>query len=135
MYSLSVRDHIMIAHSFRGEAFGPAQAVHGATFVVDLEFRRTDLDPDGMVVDIGLASVALKAVLARLNYRNLDDEPEHAGKNTTTEYLARWIFDAVAAAVRDGELGAHAGGLDAMKVSLHESHVAWGAYEASLNDR
>ena len=132
MYSLTVRDHIMIAHSFRGEIFGPAQGVHGATFVVDLELRRKELDPDGLVVDIGLLSETLKSTLAQLNYKNLDDEPEHAGKNTTTEYLARWIFDAVAVAVADGKLGENARGLDSMKVSLHESHVAWGAYEAPL---
>ena len=108
MYSLTVRDHVMIAHSFRGEIFGPAQGVHGATFVVDLELRRRELDPDGLVVDIGLLSETLKSVLARLNYRNLDDEPEHAGRNTTTEYLARWIFDAVAEAVAAGELGENA---------------------------
>ena len=132
MYSLTVRDHIMIAHSFRGEIFGPAQGVHGATFVVDLELRRKTLDPDGLVVDIGLLSETLGSTLARLNYKNLDDEPEHEGKNTTTEYLARWIFDAVAGAIADGKLGENARALDSMKVSLHESHVAWGAYEAPL---
>lgn len=132
MYSLTVRDHIMIAHSFRGEIFGPAQGVHGATFVVDLELRRRELDADGLVVDIGLASEVLKSTLARLNYRNLDDDAEHAGRNTTTEYLARWIFDAVAAAAADGALGGNARGLESMKVSLHESHVAWGAYEGPL---
>ncbi len=131
MYSLNVRDHIMIAHSFRGEVFGPAQRLHGATYVVDLCFRRKTLDADGLVVDIGLASQALKRVLDALNYRNLDEEPAFAGKNTTTEFLAREIFDRVAAELRAGALGAGAQGMDAISVTLNESHVAWASYEGA----
>lgn len=131
MYSLNVRDHIMIAHSFRGEVFGPAQRLHGATYVVDLCFRRKTLDADGLVVDIGLASQALKRVLEALNYRNLDEEPAFAGKNTTTEFLAREIFDRVAAELRAGALGAGAQGMDAISVTLNESHVAWASYEGA----
>lgn len=129
MYSLSVRDHFMIAHSFRGEVFGPAQRLHGATYVVDLELRRPELDGDGLVVDIGLASKALAAVLGELNYRNLDDEPALAGHNTTTEFLARLIFDRIGERIRRGELGAEAGGLTGMRVTLHESHVASASFE------
>lgn len=132
MFSVTVRDHIMIAHSFTGEVFGPAQKLHGATFVVDLEFRREELDPDGIVVDIGAAHVALKAVLGELNYRNLDDEPDFKGQNTTTEFLAKTIFERISAKVAAGDLGAHAGGLTGLKVTLHESHVAWAAYEGAL---
>lgn len=132
MYSVSVRDHFMIAHSFRGEVFGPAQKLHGATYVVDVEFRRAELDADGIVVDIGRACDVLKATLAALNFRNLDDVPEFTGKNTTTEFLAKTIFDRIADAVRAGSLGPGAFGLDAMKVTLNESHVAWGAYEGRL---
>ncbi|CAM5411070.1 MULTISPECIES: 6-carboxytetrahydropterin synthase [unclassified Thauera] len=132
MYSLSVRDHIMIAHSFQGEVFGPAQRVHGATYVVDACFQRPELDADGLVVDIGLASDTLKAVLAELNYRNLDDEPAFSGRNTTTEFMARVIFERMAAAVRSGRLGEGARGLERLKVTLHESHIAWAAYEGAL---
>lgn len=132
MYSLSVRDHIMIAHSFQGEVFGPAQRVHGATYVVDACFQRPELDADGLVVDIGLASDTLKAVLAELNYRNLDDEPAFSGRNTTTEFMARVIFERMAAAVRSGLLGEGARGLERLKVTLHESHIAWAAYEGGL---
>ena len=132
MYALSVRDHFMIAHSFTGEVFGPAQKVHGATYVVDAEFRRPELDADGLVVDIGLASQVLKATLDDLNYRNLDDEPAFAGQNTTTEFLARVIFDRMAQAVRDGRLGAGASGLTALKITLNESHIAWASYEGAL---
>lgn len=131
-FSLGVRDHFMIAHSFRGEVFGPAQRLHGATYVVDLEFRRRALDADGLVVDIGLASNALRAVLAELNYRNLDDEPAFTGRNTTTEYLAQVIFERIAARIHAGELGQAARGLDSVRVCLNESHVAWAAYEAPL---
>lgn len=134
MYSVTVRDHVMIAHSFRGEVFGPAQRLHGATYVVDLELRRVELDDDGLVVDIGLAARALGAVLGELNYRNLDDEPAFAGRNTTTEFLARVVFDRVAARIRAGELGAHADGLDALRVTLHESHVAAASFEGGLRD-
>ncbi|MFN4064685.1 6-carboxytetrahydropterin synthase [Azoarcus communis] len=132
MYSLNVRDHIMIAHSFRGEIFGPAQRVHGATYVVDVCFQREDLDDDGLVVDIGRAGEVLRSLLADLNYRNLDDEPAFAGKNTTTEFMARVIFERVAAAVRAGALGEGARGLQAIKVCLHESHIAWASYEGRL---
>lgn len=132
MYSVSVRDHFMIAHSFEGEVFGPAQQLHGATYVVDVEFRRPALDPDGIVVDIGLAHVAVKEVLGGLNFRNLDDEPAFKGQNTTTEFLAKVIFDRMAGAIEDGKLGPNAEGLTGMKVTLNESHVAWAAYEAAL---
>jgi 6-pyruvoyltetrahydropterin/6-carboxytetrahydropterin synthase len=124
MYTVSVRDHFMIAHSFHGEAFGPAQRLHGATYVVDLEFRRSALDPNGMVVDIGLATEVLKATLAGLNYRNLDEEPAFTGRNTTTEFLAHEIFVRVVAAIGRGELGAGASGVESVRVTLHESHVA-----------
>lgn len=132
MYALNVRDHFMIAHSFSGEAFGPAQKLHGATYVVDAEFRRHDLDNDGLVVDIGLASQVLKSLLDDLNYRNLDDVADFAGKNTTTEFLAKVIFDRMADAVREGRLGAGASGLTAIKITLNESHVAWASYEGIL---
>ncbi len=135
MYSVCVRDHMMIAHSFRGEVFGPAQRLHGATYVVDVEFQRPRLDADGLVVDIGLAASALRAVLEALNYRNLDELPEFAGRNTTTEFLARAVFDRMAARIAAGELGAdaRAGGIAALRVALHESHVAWAAYEGALD--
>jgi 6-pyruvoyl-tetrahydropterin synthase len=132
MYSVSVRDHFMIAHSFRGVVFGPAQRLHGATYVVDVEFARAALDTDGLVVDIGRASAALRGVLDALNYRNLDEVPEFAGRNTTTEFLARVVFDRMRAAIRAGSLGETARGLARMKVTLHESHAAWAAYEADL---
>ncbi len=132
MYSLSVRDHFMIAHSFVGEVFGPAQALHGATYVVDAEFKRSELDDDGLVVDIGLASESLKRCLGPMNYSNLDDKPEFKGKNTTTEFLARAIFDRLVDEVSKGKLGPGAHGLDAIKVTLHESHIAWAAYEGAL---
>ena len=132
MYLLNVRDHMMIAHSFSGAVFGPAQQLHGATYVVDLEFRRAELDDDGLVVDIGLASQALHAVLAGMNYRNLDDEAAFKGRNTTTEFLAREVFNRVVAQIREGALGAGARGLASMKVTLHESHIAWAAYEGTI---
>ncbi|HXS26843.1 MAG TPA: 6-carboxytetrahydropterin synthase [Steroidobacteraceae bacterium] len=132
MYSVCVRDHVMIAHSFVGEAFGPARQLHGATYVVDVEFRRSQLDDDGLVVDIGLASQALREVLVPLNYRNLDLLPEFAGRNTTTEFLARVIFDRMASAIREGRLGASANDLASLRVTLHESHVAWASFEAEL---
>jgi 6-pyruvoyl-tetrahydropterin synthase len=123
----------MIAHSFRGAVFGPAQSLHGATYVVDVEFRRHMLDDDGVVVDIGLASSVLKAVLAELNFKNLDDENSFAGTNTTTEYLAYVIFERIAERIRTGELGDSAQALNGMRVVLHESHVAWAAYESDLD--
>jgi len=130
----------MIAHSFRGEIFGPAQRLHGATYVVDLELRRPDLDPDGVVVDIGKLGDCLRAVLAELNFRNLDDLPEFTGRNTTTEFLAREIFDRMASRIEDGQLGSNTAGLSSMRVAflssmrvaLHESHAAWAAYEGPL---
>ena len=132
MYSIGVRDHFMIAHSFDGEVFGPAQKLHGATYVVDIELRRRDLDGDGIVVDIGLAGNALRSVLAKLNYRNLDDEADFSGRNTSTEFLARVIFDRLAEMVRDGALGESARQLTSMKVTLNESHIAWASYENEL---
>ena len=132
MYTVCVRDHFMIAHSFRGEIFGPAQRPHGATYVVDLELRRSDLDPDGVVADIGKLGDCLRAVLGELNYRNLDEMPQFAGRNTTTEFLAREIFDRVAARIEDGQLGPNTAGLSSMRVALHESHTAWAAYEGPL---
>ncbi|MCG5468130.1 6-carboxytetrahydropterin synthase [Micromonospora sp. LAH09] len=132
MFSVTVRDHMMIAHSFRGDVFGPAQRLHGATFVVDATFRRPDLDADGIVVDIGLATEQLRAVLGDLTYRNLDDEPAFAGVNTTTEVLARTIADRLAERVHAGDLGAGARDLSGITVTLHESHIAWASYERSL---
>jgi 6-pyruvoyl-tetrahydropterin synthase len=132
MYSVCVRDHFMIAHSFRGAVFGPAQRLHGATYVVDVEFRRPELDADGIVVDIGKAGDTLKAVLAELNFQNLDELPAFAGRNTTTEFLARVIFDRMLDAIARGELGPNAGGIETAKVTLHESHVAWASYEGTL---
>ena len=132
MYTVSVRDHFMIAHSFRGEAFGPAQRLHGATYVVDVELHRVELDEDGMVVDIALATQVVRSVVGELNLRNLDDDPAFEGRNTTTEFMARVIFDRVAARIATGELGPHASGLSSMRVRLNESHVAWAAYEAAL---
>jgi len=128
VFSVTVRDHIMIAHSFRGDVFGPAQRLHGATFVVDATFRRAALDADGIVVDIGRASEELHAVLADLTYRNLDDEPAFAGMNTSTEALAQVIADRLAERVHAGGLGE----LDGLVVTLHESHIAWASYERSL---
>jgi len=125
VFSVTVRDHVMIAHSFRGEVFGPAQRLHGATYVVDATFRRATLDADGLVVDIGRASEALRAVLGELGYRNLDDEADFAGMNTTTEALARVVADRLADRVREE-------GLDGLVVTLHESHVAWASYERPL---
>ena len=133
MYTVSVRDHFMIAHSFQGEAFGPAQRLHGATYVVDLEFRRPELDANGMVVDIGLAAEVLKTTLAALNYRNLDDETAFKGRNTTTEFLAHEIFARIAAAIGRGELGATASGVESVRVRLHESHVASASYTGRIS--
>ena len=132
MFSVTVRDHMMIAHSLRGEVFGPAQRLHGATYVVDATFRRADLDADGIVVDIGRAAAALRAVLGELGYRNLDDEPDLAGRNTTTEALAKFVADRLAERVEAGALGAGARVLDGLVVTLHESHVAWASYERPL---
>jgi 6-pyruvoyl-tetrahydropterin synthase len=132
MYGVEVRDHIMIAHSFKGELFGPAQAMHGATFVVDVAFFREELTSDGVVVDIGRAHDALKAALEALNYRNLDELPQFAGKNTTTEFLSRHIFDAMAGAARSGALGPGGEGVARIRVTLHESHVARAWFEGPV---
>ena len=132
MFSVTVRDHMMIAHSLRGETFGPAQRLHGATFVVDATFRRAELDADNVVVDIGRAAQELHAVLGQLTYRNLDDEAAFAGVNTTTEMLARVVADRLAERVHAGALGEAARGLAGITVTLHESHVAWASYERSL---
>jgi len=129
VFSVTVRDHMMIAHSFRGEVFGPAQRLHGATFVVDATFRRPDLDADGIVVDIGAAAQQLNAVVGELSYRNLDDEPAFAGVNTSTELLARVIADRLADRIDAGALGDGARGLTGITVTLHESHIAWASYE------
>jgi 6-pyruvoyl-tetrahydropterin synthase len=132
VFTVCVRDHFMIAHSFRGAVFGPAQRLHGATYVVDVEFRRPRLDGDGVVVDIGLAAAALRAALEPLNYRNLDDEPAFAGRNTTTEFLAQAVFERMRAAIVGGALGESARGVTHLKVTLQESHAAWAAYEGAL---
>ena len=132
MFKVTIRDHIMIAHSFTGEVFGPAQQMHGATFVVDASFASPDLDENGIVVDIGLASARLRAVLADLNYRNLDEEPALAGQNTTTEVLARVIADRLADSAKAGDLGPSGPGLAAIEVTLHESHIAWASYSRTL---
>ena len=132
MYAVEVRDHIMIAHSFKGPLFGPAQGVHGATFVVDVAFFREELTSDGVVVDIGRAHEALKATLEPLNYRNLDELPQFAGKNSTTEFLSRHIFDAMAGAARTGALGPGGEGVARIRVTLHESHVARAWFEGAV---
>jgi 6-pyruvoyl-tetrahydropterin synthase len=132
VFSVTVRDHMMVAHSFTGEVFGPAQRLHGATFVVDATFRGERLDEDGIVVDIDRAAKTLRAVLGDLTLRNLDDEPEFAGVNTTTEQLARVVCDRIAGRIAAGELGLGARRLSGLAVTLHESHVAWAGYERPL---
>ena len=132
MFSVTIRDHLMIAHSLRGEVFGPAQRLHGATYVVDATFRRATLDVDDIVVDIGRAAEALRAVLGELGYRNLDEELEFAGMNTTTEALAAVIADRLADRARNGALGDGGRELDGLVVTLHESHVEWASYERAL---
>jgi 6-pyruvoyl-tetrahydropterin synthase len=132
MYTVGVRSHFMIAHGFRGELFGPAQRLHGATYVVDLELRARRLGPEGVVVDIGRAGDTLAEVLATLNYRNLDELPELAGQNTTTEFLARLLFDRLAARVLAGALGPGGERVCEMRITLHESHVAWASYKGPL---
>jgi 6-pyruvoyl-tetrahydropterin synthase len=134
MYSVTVRDHVMIAHSFTGPVFGPAQRLHGATYVVDVELKRPTLDADGIVVDIGRAAEALRRVLADLNYRNLDEVPSFAGRNTTTEFLARVVFDGLVAAIRRGDLGPGAGAIDQIRVTLHESHIAAASFEGPVSE-
>ncbi len=132
MHAVEVRDHIMIAHSFKGEIFGPAQALHGATFVFDAAFMADTLDANGIVVDIGRAHEVLKAVLEPLNYKNLDTVPEFAGKNTTTEFLTRHVYDRLAKAARDGKLGREGRDLKSIRITVSESHVARAWYEAPL---
>jgi 6-pyruvoyl-tetrahydropterin synthase len=132
MYSVIVRGHMMIAHSFKGEVFGPAQRLHGATFVVDVEFRRPDLDADGIVIDIGRATEALTGILGGMNYRNLDEQPAFAGRNTTSEYLARVVFDRLVEAINRDEMGPGAAAVETIRVTLHESHVAAAAYEGAI---
>ena len=132
MFSVTVRDHMMVAHSFRGEVFGPAQRLHGATYVVDATFRRAELDGDNIVVDIGRAAAELNAVVGELSYRNLDDEPAFDGMNTSTEALARVIADRLADRIAAGRLGDGARGLTAIAVTLHESHIAWASFERAL---
>ena len=129
MYSVTVRDHVMIAHSLKGQVFGPAQRLHGATYVVDVELKRPDLGAEGIVVDIGRAAEALRRVLAELNYRNLDEVPAFAGRNTTTEVLARVVFDGLVAAMRRGDLGPGAAAVEQIRVTLHESHIASASFE------
>ena len=132
MFRLCVRDHFMIAHSFNGEVFGPAQRTHGATYVVDVVFQRPELDDDGLVIDIGLASETVKSVLAGYNFQNLDEVSEFKGKNTTTEFMAKVIFDQLAKAIGEGKMGATAQGITRMEIKLHESHVAWASFEGAL---
>ena len=132
MFSVTVRDHMMIAHSFRGDVYGPAQRLHGATYVVDATFRRAVLDADDIVVDIGRAAEELHAVVAELTYRNLDDETAFAGMNTSTEALARVVADRLAERVHAGALGDTAQELDGLVITLHESHIAWASYERPL---
>ena len=128
MYSVCVRDHVMIAHSFSGDVFGPAQRLHGATYVVDAELGSQAVDADGIVADIGRVRHTLRALLAHLDYQNLDEMPEFHGRNTTTEMLARWVFDGLAVRLRAGELGDAARSVSSLRVTLHESHIAWAAY-------
>ena len=132
MFSLTVRDHMMIAHSFNGEIFGPARKLHGATYIVDVSFERAELDEDDLVVDIGLASEVLSDVLGAFNMQNLDELPEFKGRNTTTEFMARAVFDRMADAIRGGRLGTSGKGLEALKVTLSESHIAWASYHGKL---
>ena len=135
MYSVTVRDHVMIAHSLTGQVFGPAQRLHGATYVVDVELKRPDLDADGIVADIGRAAEALRRVLADLNSRNLDELPAFAGRNTTTEFLARVVFDGLVAAIGRGDLGPGAGAIEQIRVTLHESHIASASFEGQVSGR
>ena len=132
MFSVTVRDHMMIAHSFHGEVFGPAQRLHGATYVIDATFKRESLDENNTVVDIGLTATVLRAIVETLGYRNLDDEPDFAGINTTTEVLAKHIADKLAERIHAGAFGPGALGLAGIMVTLHESHIAWAAYERAL---
>jgi 6-pyruvoyl-tetrahydropterin synthase len=132
MYTVMVREHVMIAHSFQGAVFGPAQQLHGATYVVDVEFKRPDVDADGIVVDIGRAGETLKRILGEINFRNLDEVPAFHGRNTTTEFLARWVFGQVVSAIAAGDLGPGGRELQALRVTLHESHVASASFEGPV---
>lgn len=132
MFSLTIRDHVMIAHSFSGDIFGPAQKLHGATYLVDVTFKRERLDDDDLVVDIGLASETLARVLGEINMQNLDEIEAFRGRNTTTEFMAKVVFDRMATAIRAGELGPSGQGIGALNVTLHESHIAWAGYEGTL---
>ena len=132
MYHVTVRDHMMVAHSFKGAVFGPAQKLHGATYIVDVTFYRDELDDDDLVVDIGAASAALHRVVGEFNLGNLDDHAELAGHNTSTEFMARVVFDRMHAAIKNGQLGLNASGIKRMAVRLAESHIAWAGYEADL---
>jgi 6-pyruvoyl-tetrahydropterin synthase len=132
VFTVCVRDHVMIAHSLKGDVFGPARRLHGATYVIDVEFRRAELDADGIVVDIGAAAATLRAILERINYSNLDAEPAFSGTNTTTERLARYVFDRMRDAIGEGRLGVAAAAIESLRVVLHESHIAWAAYEGPL---
>lgn len=132
MFGLTVRDHMMIAHSFNGEIFGPAQKLHGATYVVDVTFERHQLDKDDLVIDIGLASEVLKEILAEFNMQNLDELPELALRNTTTEFMAKLVFDRMASAIHNGRLGETGQGIVSLKVTLSESHIAWASYHAGI---
>ncbi|NBE55606.1 6-pyruvoyl trahydropterin synthase family protein [Streptomyces boluensis] len=132
MFTVTVREHLMIAHSLRGEVFGPAQGLHGATYLVDATFQRPELDADNIVVDMALAATELRGIVGALSYRNLDDDPDFAGINTTTEFLAKVVADRLAARVHEGALGAGARGLTGITVQLHESHIAWAGYHREL---
>ncbi len=132
MYTVTVRDHVMIAHSFTGDVFGPAQRLHGATYVVDVEFRRPDVDADGIVVDIGRAGDTVKRILGEVNFRNLDEVPEFKGRNTTTEFMAKFVFDRIVRAIGAGDLGPGAAGIRGVRVTLQESHVASASYEGTV---
>ncbi|SHK45315.1 6-pyruvoyl-tetrahydropterin synthase [Marinobacter antarcticus] len=132
MFSLTVRDHMMIAHSFNGEIFGPAQKTHGATYVVDMTFERHELDSDDLIIDIGLASEVLKQVLSEFNMKNLDNIEDFRGRNTTTEFMAKKVFDRMVAAIHAGRLGETAKAVHALKVTLAESHIAWASYHAEV---
>jgi 6-pyruvoyl-tetrahydropterin synthase len=132
MYSVTVRGHMMVAHSFRGEVFGPAQRLHGATYIVDAEFRCPTLDADGIVVDIGRATEVLTRILGELSYRNLDEDPAFAGRNTTTEFLARALFDRLKAALTRGDVGARGRNVESLRITLHESHIASAGYEGRV---
>lgn len=134
MFTVCVRHHVMIAHSLKGEVFGPAQRLHGATYVIDVEFRRAELDADGIVVDIGAAGAELRTILDCINYRNLDAEPVFSRTNTTTERLARYVFERMREAIGEGRLGTAGAAIDSLRVVLHESHIAWAAYEGTLRD-